>query len=136
MSMFSLGCPTPSAVECACCNDLDANDAGDDGQIPDEECAGGALASGINGNRQDHCSGLTAGSVPTDPGSGGYVMGGYPLGGYCRVDVYNVAAPPPPPPQTFDHLGVGTSQLTFDATEGGGAFLFDGVFETVELNVR
>eukprot|EP01043_Picozoa_sp_COSAG02_P037835 COSAG02_NODE_2869_length_7863_cov_5.126610_4_plen_830_part_00 len=132
-SMFALGCPTASAVECACCNSLDLNEAGDDGRIPDEECAGGELASGINGNRQDHCSGMTLDTV--DPGSGGYVMGGYPLGGYCRVNVYNTAAPPPPPPQTHEHLGVTNTDLTYESSEGGGSYLFDGVFKTVELDI-
>jgi|EP01046_Picozoa_sp_COSAG06_P022067 hypothetical protein len=132
-SMFALGCPQAASVECACCNTLDANDQGEDGRIPDEECAGGSLSSGINGNRQDHCSGMALDTV--DPGSGGYVIGGYPLGGYCRVSVFNTVAPPPPPPQTFDHLGVSNSDLTYDPNEGGGSYLFDGVFETVELNI-
>ena len=26
--------------------------------IPTEECSGGELTSGVNGNRQDHCSGF------------------------------------------------------------------------------
>ena len=80
-------CAAPN-VYCICCNDLDLNDAGGDGRIDDEECAGGALSSGINSNRQDHCVGMDA----ADEGSGGYVMDGYPLG----VRAAPSSAPPAP----------------------------------------
>ena len=83
-------CAAPN-VYCICCNDLDLNDAGGDGRIDDEECAGGALSSGINSNRQDHCVGMDA----ADEGSGGYVMDGYPLG----VRAAPSSAPPAPLPR-------------------------------------
>ena len=73
---MGLTCPREPLIYCICCNELDQNSEGGDGRIDDEECSGGALTSGINGNSQGACSGISA----ADEGSGGYVQDGYPLG--------------------------------------------------------
>eukprot|EP01043_Picozoa_sp_COSAG02_P087819 COSAG02_NODE_25028_length_670_cov_18.115587_1_plen_223_part_11 len=52
--------------------------------IPTQECSGGDLTSGVNGNRQDHCSGFA------NAGDGGYILGGYYLGGNCRAALYDM----------------------------------------------
>ena len=81
---MGMACPRAGAFECWCCNSFDDNSAGHNAAIPDEECSGGALTSGVNGNRQDHCSGLTGAD------NGGYILDGYNLGGHCRVAVYDM----------------------------------------------
>ena len=55
---MGMACPRAGAFECWCCNDLDENSGGRHSLIPTEECSGGELTSGVNGNRQDHCSGF------------------------------------------------------------------------------
>ena len=81
---MGMACPRAGAFECWCCNSFDDNSAGHNAAIPDEECSGGALTSGVNGNRQDHCSGFA------NAGDGGYILDGYNLGGHCRVAVYDM----------------------------------------------
>ena len=58
--------------------------------------------------------------------------------GYCRLALYDTSPPPPAPPPRFGHKGISTQldpPVTFDPHQGGGAFLFDGVFKLVELNI-
>jgi hypothetical protein len=81
---MGMACPRADAFECWCCNDLDENSAGRHSLIPTQECSGGELTSGVNGNRQDHCSGFT------NAGDGGYVLDGFYLGGHCRAAVYEI----------------------------------------------
>ena len=82
---MGMACPRAGAFECWCCNDLDENSGGTNSAIPDEECSGGDLTSGVNGNRQDHCSGFSGAS------NGGYILDGYNLGGHCRAAIYDMA---------------------------------------------
>ena len=82
---MGMACPRAGAFECWCCNDLDENSAGRHSLIPTQECSGGELTSGVNENRQDHCSGFSG-------ADGGYVLDGYYLGGHCRAAIYEMAA--------------------------------------------
>ena len=81
---FGLACPRPNAFECWCCNELDTTSQGGTGKIPDSECDGGEYTSGVNNNRQDHCSGFS-GSHSLANGDGKV----FHLGGHCRAAIYN-----------------------------------------------
>eukprot|EP01045_Picozoa_sp_COSAG04_P005388 COSAG04_NODE_249_length_18866_cov_8.876805_21_plen_262_part_00 len=81
---FGLACPRPNAFECWCCNELDTTSQGGSGQIPASECDGGDYTSGINNNRQDHCSGFS-GSHSVEQSDGKV----FHLGGHCRAAIYN-----------------------------------------------
>ena len=83
---MGMACPRAGAFECWCCNDLDQNSGNRHSLIPTSECNGGELTSGVNGNRHDHCSGLSGAD------DGGYVLDGYYLGGYCRAAIYSMEA--------------------------------------------
>ena len=80
-----------------CCDELDQTTSGGTGEIPASECDGGLYTSGINNNRQDHCSGFS-GSHSIEHSDGSV----FHLGGYCRAAIYttdlsaNADAPPPP----------------------------------------
>ena len=80
---MGMACPRAGAFECWCCNDLDENSAGRHSLIPTQECSGGELTSGVNENRQDHCSGFSG-------ADDGYVLDGYYLGGHCRAAIYEM----------------------------------------------
>ena len=81
---MGMACPRADAFECWCCNDLDENSAGRHSLIPTQECSGGELTSGVNGNRHDHCSGFS------NAGNGGYILDGWYLGGHCRAAIYEM----------------------------------------------
>eukprot|EP01050_Picozoa_sp_SAG11_P019546 SAG11_NODE_3131_length_2664_cov_5.587914_1_plen_367_part_10 len=80
---MGLACPRAGAFECWCCNDFDQNSAGTHAMIGTQECSGGELTSGVNGNQNAHCSGFAN-------AAGGYELGGYYLGGHCRAAIYNL----------------------------------------------
>ena len=102
-SYMGLACPTHTAFECWCCNTLDDNSLGHSGRIPNSECMGGQMTSGINSNSNGHCVGFPSGT---------YKNGGFYLGGHWRAMIYTKtkticrgASPPAQP------LGVDTGTV-------------------------
>jgi hypothetical protein len=101
--LMAMACPMTKHFECWCCNALDADDGGGEGLLPEEECRGGKLTSGLKigvgknkfeTNTNTHCLGFdTDTSMPGVQGK--YSMDGYALGGACRAAVYDVVAPKP-----------------------------------------
>ena len=85
---MGLACPRNNAFECWCCNELDPIASGASALVSSSDCDNSYLHSGINNNRNDHCSGFG----PAD--GGGYKLDGFSLGGHCRAAIYTPDADP------------------------------------------